>query len=245
MADPLAEMAREWLLGSVRIGLDWLADDTHASLTALLERVASDSARPLVEALREARTNNARLIRGADGGASLYVFIGEPGRWAHLSADDEELSAAPVGSVNYQEINKVSEVAAWLRAALAAHEEQERKHGCANRGNCTGSNEPQAPGAADLALMRGEPRAEPDDQGHGPVRTPCLCPGCPATVPLCWVTSMCRLCAGEDCEHGEPQAKAPLPLGHEFEQGWQNKCSWFGETPREYCGQPEAAHKPR
>lgn len=53
-----------------------------------------------------------------------------------------------------------------------------------------------------------EDHAPPPDalREHGPRREPCICPGCPATVPMCWMTPMCRLCASEDCEHEEPAA---------------------------------------
>jgi hypothetical protein len=49
----------------------------------------------------------------------------------------------------------------------------------------------------------GWPKSAPLSSEHGTRRTPCICPGCLATVPLCWETHMCLPCAREDCEHGE------------------------------------------
>ena len=57
-----------------------------------------------------------------------------------------------------------------------------------------------APSDEEMAAFRAEARREVE---HGPVRMPCVCPGCPADVPQCWASGLCRPCAAEDCEHEE------------------------------------------
>ena len=54
------------------------------------------------------------------------------------------------------------------------------------------------------------PQPPPPDEvsaetAHGPARRHCVC--CEVSIPACWAAYMCRVCATEDCEHGEPPSE--------------------------------------
>jgi hypothetical protein len=42
---------------------------------------------------------------------------------------------------------------------------------------------------------------KPEPEPHGPKKARCICPGCKAAVPACWMSGMCPVCVREACGH--------------------------------------------
>ena len=269
MSKPLAEMTREFTRGLFalpRTEDGW--DQVAASLTALLERVAGEKDMEWREAFGVAVDMTPMQVADhviALKSVQLAAAQKEVEGWKNQAQEialsnadhvrwhrEQETLTRPLVEALRRALPYVeSSAEAYhmldgfgprtemvvdkhldsIKRALAAYEE--REHGCANRGNCTGSNERQA---------------EPPVSGHLSFKD--------------WDATKARMIgeirasekiSGQEMQQrigGEPQAEAPLPLGHEF---WPCDdphhatvhCGRNAYPRSPHCGQTEAAHKPR
>lgn len=196
------------------------------------QEAAMEAQRKYGDQLEENARLRAQLEEARESCAKLHYEIGnerlqaQAQKLAEARGLLERLCGYPHQPMMLQAVMEVRAFLAESPAAPPRHEDS-----CASWSLYTGTMKP-APCDCILA-------APPPDAGHGPRREPCVCPGCPATVPMCWVTPMCRLCASEDCEHDErispaaPVEPEPaLPPGHEFVPRHSGPASKPADSPR-------------